>query len=213
MNQRATLRCRCGKVRGEALEIAPAKINRAICYCDDCQAYLHELGCTELLDRYGGTDIVQMAPALVRIEQGRDALQIVRLTRKGLYRMYAACCRTPLINAAGAHVPFVGVVVSALEPPAGYTTDALLGPAVGIFGKFAAGSPPDTHQTASPKTMVRAIRLLLSWWVRGKGKPSPLFDPQTKRPVIEPRVVSPERRAELASRVQQAVQMGAMAGT
>ena len=35
-------------------------VNRVVCYCDDCQAFLHYLKRADLLDAHGGTDIVQV---------------------------------------------------------------------------------------------------------------------------------------------------------
>jgi len=42
--------------------ISANTVNRVVCYCDDCQAFLHHLARKDLFDAYGGPDIVQIAP-------------------------------------------------------------------------------------------------------------------------------------------------------
>ena len=77
-------------------------VNRVICYCDDCQAFAHQLGRADLLDSNGGTDIVQVAPASPHIRQGQDKIAALRLSPKGLYRWHARCCNTPVGNTLSA---------------------------------------------------------------------------------------------------------------
>jgi len=105
--------CRCGAVRGRVA--GPGNANRVICYCDDCQAFAHHLGRTDLLDPQGGSDIVQLAPASFSLRQGHEHVAGVRLTPKGLYRWYASCCHTPLGNTVGPAIPFVGVPTYAFQ--------------------------------------------------------------------------------------------------
>ena len=38
------VRCRCGEVVGLVTNASPQKVNRVVCYCDDCQAFAHQLG-------------------------------------------------------------------------------------------------------------------------------------------------------------------------
>ena len=63
MSGQIEVRCRCGEVRGIVTDASPRTVNRVVCYCDDCQAYAHQLGRADLLNAKGGSDIVQMAPA------------------------------------------------------------------------------------------------------------------------------------------------------
>src|SRR5437016_5861532 len=113
MNEETRLRCSCGEVQGYARNAGPGTVNRIVCYCDDCQAFLHHLGRTYLLDAHGGTDIVQLAPASLVFDRGTDRIIALRLGPKGLYRWYASCCRTPLGNTVGPTIPFVGIVAQA----------------------------------------------------------------------------------------------------
>src|SRR5262252_7536621 len=96
--QTAELECRCGKVKGRVTGASPEAANRVVCYCDDCQAFLHYLGRADLLDPHGGSDIVQVAPSSLSFERGSEQVVGMRLSPKGMYRWYAACCKTPLGN-------------------------------------------------------------------------------------------------------------------
>src|SRR5690606_7428174 len=109
MNQDLELRCRCGNVHGWLRDVSPRTVNRVVCYCDDCQAFLHHLGRNDLLDAQGGTDIVQVSPASFELDRGTENVMGVRLGPKGLYRWYAGCCKTPLGNMTTPSIPFVGI--------------------------------------------------------------------------------------------------------
>ena len=108
------LRCHCGAVRGEMdTERAYA---RATCYCKDCRAFARFLGVPGVLDASGGTDIVPVAPAAVRITAGGEHVVCMSLSPKGLLRWYAACCRTPLANTPR---PVVQFMVAVTDPRLG----------------------------------------------------------------------------------------------
>lgn len=172
---------------------------RVVCYCADCQAFARFLGVPGVTDQWGGTDIFQMAPSLVRITGGAEALSCVRLSEKGMYRWYCGGCKTPVGNNMGPRVPFVGIVHSFMDhESAGRSRDEALGTPVGYTGtKSAAASLPSAIRAASPlKVIARSMKLLGTWWLTGAGAPSPFFDEKTRAPVTTPRVLSPhERRA------------------
>src|SRR5262244_3439281 len=119
MSTRMEVHCRCGEVRGFVADASPNTVNRVMCYCDDCQAFVHHLGRADLLDAHGGTDIVQVAPASLVSHHGTERIVGLRLAPKGLYRWYASCCKTPLGNTVGPAIPFVGIVAQAFEGAAG----------------------------------------------------------------------------------------------
>ncbi len=157
---------------------SPKAVNRIVCYCDDCQAFAHHLGRADLLDESGGTDIVQVAPASVRIERGDEHVVGVRLGPKGLYRFYAECCKTPLGNTVSPVIPFLGIVAQAFESP-----DAQFGkPTAAILGKYAVGGPPEGSTGLNLRFIGRVVRKLLFWKLRGRGWPHPYFDRATGRP-------------------------------
>jgi hypothetical protein len=181
-----TLRCRCGKVEGHVTNASPRAVNRVVCYCDDCQAFLHHLGQADLMDGSGGTDIVQVAPAALAFPKGAEHIAGVRLTPKGLYRWYAACCKTPLGNTLGPGLPFVGLVARVFEPGAG-GVDLFGKPVGGILGKFAIGEPPAGSTGLNLRLIARALGNVARWRLSGKTWPHPFFDRATlapARPVV-----------------------------
>src|SRR5262245_55678597 len=95
MGRQVEVRCRCGQVGGVVTDPSPHTVNRMVCYCDDCQAYAHQIGRADLLNDRGGSDVIQIAPAALRFTKGQDRIEGLRLTPKGLYRWYAKCCNTP----------------------------------------------------------------------------------------------------------------------
>jgi len=197
MNASAELRCRCGEVRAMVKNPSPRTVNRVICYCDDCQAYAHQLGRNDLLDSHGGTDIVQVAPASLAFVQGQDKIAGVRLSPKGLYRWYARCCNTPVGNMVSPSIPFVGLVTQCFASER-QDPDQLFGRPVGaILGKFAVGDVPKQVQGVSFVLILRTLRLILSWRLGGKTWPHPFFDRTTRQPRYPVMVLTREQRETL----------------
>jgi len=182
MSRDVELHCRCGEVRGQVRDASPQNVTRAICYCDDCQAYLHHLGRSDLLDAHGGTDIVQVAPAMLTFDRGAESIVGLRLSPKGLYRWYASCCKTPLGNTLTPAVPFIGIVVQAFEG-AGTRPDDVFGrPRGKMMGKYAVGTPPEGSTKLNLRLIARALRVVIGWRLRGKSWPHPFFDRETRVP-------------------------------
>ena len=115
MAKEVQVRCRCGEVVGVVTNASPQKVNRVICYCDDCQAFAHQLGRADLLNAQGGSDIVQVAPASLTFTKGQNRIAGVRLTPKGLFRWHTTCCNTPVGNTLGPAIPFVGLVAQTFD--------------------------------------------------------------------------------------------------
>jgi hypothetical protein len=187
------LGCRCGEVKGRVVNAAPHTVNRVICYCDDCQAFLHHLGRAELLDEHGGSDIVQVAPATLSFHAGADRIAGVRLSPKGLYRWYASCCKTPMGNTVGPGLPFVGIGANVFQAP-----DEVFGKPIGGFlGKFAIGTPPPGATGLNLGLIARALRIMLGWKLRGRTWPHPFFDRETRAPRPPVTTLSREERDAL----------------
>ena len=201
MSTQIELRCRCGAVRGTVDDVDRTTVNHGTCYCTDCRAFALFLNRPDILNAKGGTDIVQTAPRRVRFTQGQDQLRCMRLSEKGLLRWYSACCNTPMGNMLSPRIPFVGLPRTSLEDGiarSGHTADELLGKPDPIYAREASGGPlPGAHPTAPPRVALRAIALMLGWWIRGLGKPSPYFDPATGEPRVTPKVLSVAEREQL----------------
>lgn len=201
------IRCTCGALQGVAHAVSARAGNHVVCHCDDCQAFAHFLGrAGDVLDAHGGTEIFQMSQANLAIDAGADRLACMRLTPRGLLRWYAGCCNTPIGNTLPtSKLPFVGVVhVCIQKPPGDGSLEAELGPIqLRAFRKFAkgdtAGIPAD--RTPLPLVALRFAGLMLKWKLRGDSKRSLFFD-RNDQPVVPPRVLSAEERAELRRNVE-----------
>ncbi|MEJ1934546.1 DUF6151 family protein [Nostoc sp. NIES-2111] len=194
---KATFACHCGAVRGTVGSTGPGAVNRVVCYCDDCQAFAHWLGRSDLLDQSGGSDIVQLAPASMAFTDGETNVAGIRLSPRGLFRFYTSCCHTPVGNMVGTGIPFVGVVAQAFFAEK-QNPDSLFGPPIGaIKGEYAVGTPPAGSKGMPFGLMARAILKVLSWRMTGRAWPHPFFDRSTGKPNFPVTVVAPEDREQL----------------
>jgi hypothetical protein len=200
------LQCTCGHLTGRLLDPTPRTGTRLVCMCDDCQTYAHFLERPdELLDRNGGTEVYQSAPARVRFGSGTDQLRCLRQSPKGLMRWYAACCNTPVVNGlASARWPFASV----LEPFYRCNDEEVLDRAFGPVrartqARFGYGQlPPDAHARAPLGVTLHATRVLARSWLAGEHDPNPFFQ-QSGAPVVEPRVLSADERQRLRVAAEQ----------
>jgi hypothetical protein len=187
------VRCSCGRVRGIAKDVGPRTVNRAVCYCHDCRAYVHWLERDDLLDARGGTEIIQLARARLEIADGADQLRCVRLSPRGLHRWYAQCCRAPLGNTIP-WLPFVGVARSAFDLPAADDA-ATFGQLMASQVTSAVGGRP-TGAGLTVRGIAHVISLLATWAVRGLGHPTPFVD-RANRPTVTPQVLTASERDKL----------------
>ena len=127
-----------------------------------------------VLDDQGGTEVIQFSPRKFRFTGGEEHLGCLRQTKKGALRWYAKCCNTPIANTAGStKLPFVGVVRRAVTAPEGAALDRAVGPV-----RARIYLPPEMKQGVNWREkgmMLRILRLLLFWKLRGDGKRSPFF--------------------------------------
>jgi Family of unknown function (DUF6151) len=197
MSADVSLRCRCGRVRGVAMDVSPSGGFRFVCYCKDCQAFARFLERTDVLDPSGGTDIFQMPPGRVKLTAGTDVMRCLRLSNKVL-RWYADCCRTPIANtAAGPRFPVSAVIHSFMDHEADKRSrDEALGPPLcRIFERSALGPlPPNAPPPASIRVFALRASKILDWWVRGLGQPTPFFDDRTRAPRAVPYVLTRSER-------------------
>src|SRR5215475_11918108 len=151
------LRCRCGRVRGVAKEVAPDTGFRFVCYCRDCQAFARFLERPDVLDTAGGTDIFHMPTGRVKLTAGTDAVSCLQFSSK-VFRWHTDCCRTPIGNTAGPRFPVVGLIHSFMSHDAdGRSRDEVLGaPLCRIFERSAVGPlPPNAPPPHSLRLVAR----------------------------------------------------------
>lgn len=192
--------CECGAVQGTIAESDKPKGRRLACYCQDCQTFAHYLGKGEsILDPEGGTDIYQVAPSQLTIQQGTEKLRCVRLSPKGLFRWYAECCNTPIGNTVSASIPFMGVVHNFFQTPP--SLDQTLGPvSMFIQTKTAKNkvSGENVYETMPPTLMIKTIGKLIYRSVTGQGKPNPFFNDKSD-PIVAPIILTKEQRHKFSN--------------
>lgn len=171
---------------------------RGTCYCRDCQAYARFLGESDLMDAQGGTDIVPMSPAGVRITDGLDNVACMSLSEKGVLRWYASCCRTPLGNTPREpKLAYVGMVTSCFDA-APDRIDAALGPRDRIvLNADSATGPVRSTPFAFFAGGLRILGNMLA--ARIRRQPPTLFFEPDGRPIRTPQVLTAEQRGELGA--------------
>lgn len=199
MPKEMELRCRCGEVVGRVENASPQKVNRVVCYCDDCQAFAHQLGRADLLNAQGGTDIIQVAPAALTFVKGQQHIAGLRLSPKGLFRFHTTCCNTPVGNTLSPAIPFVGIVAQVFDGNS-KAVDGVFGAPIGaILGKYAIGKPPADSTGINLPVLLRAITKVLGWRLRGRAWPNPFFQPKTREPAYPIAVLAEAQRETLRS--------------
>lgn len=188
-------RCRCGTLQGE---IEPGDVYaRATCYCRDCQAFARALGrADDVLDPQGGTEILAMLPAGIRLTAGGTQLACLSLGPKGLLRWHSACCDTPIANTLrDPKTPYVGVLAASV-PGGPEVLDDEVGPS---RIALSTGSALGQVKATPLRTGVGVLRIMwgmLRARLRGRHRDNQFFQPGTGQPVAKPRVLTREERAQ-----------------
>ncbi len=180
------LKCKCGAVQGEAINVTSRNGNRVVCCCADCQAFAEYLGKEDVtLDAFGGTDVYQTSMAQVKIHNGKKNLQSMRLSKKGLLRWYTSCCNTPVGNTINAKTPLIGIIHTFMDiKDRGVTLGNVR---AHVQTQHAKGVPNYTshHPQFSLGIKLLIIQKLILWKIQGKHKPTVFFNDEG-RPLKEP---------------------------
>lgn len=197
------LQCRCGTIKGSIEH--PYNANRAVCYCNDCQAFAHFLGRQDdVLDERGGSDVIQVLPRLITLTAGVEALACMRLTPKGLLRWYAGCCQTPIGNTlATPKLSYIGLLHNCVEG-AGESLDSAFGPVRTWANTHSAKGDPKPVSRGLGSTVAWFLRTALKARLNGDYKKTPFFRADTGLPIVTPRILSSAERAALMSSVRSA---------
>ena len=183
------MRCTCGAVRGE---LDPRAVYaRVICYCRDCRAFARALDRPDVLDTAGGTDIITMRPAGLRLLQGRDQVACLSLSPKGPLRWHTACCNTPIGNTArNPAFPYVGVPTAGLRA-AGVDTASVFGsrPMVMHAGSATTRVPRTPIRTGAGIARIGCGVLVAKL---SRQRAHPFFE--HGRPLAEPRILTLQER-------------------
>ncbi len=187
-----SLSCQCGSIKGTAQTVTKSSSIRVVCYCSDCQAFAVEIGAEGcVLNEHGGTEILQVAPALVHFTQGEEHIACLRFGEAGTFRWYAECCNTPIGNTTQPSFPFIGLNHAFIETDLASKT-ADIGPVRWhIQTQHAADSwPEDQKRIGFPTRLTLSVMSkVLGWKIRGLSRPNPLFT-EAGHPRVQPRLVA-----------------------
>ena len=194
-NAAAEISCECGGIGGN---LNLSETGRLVCcYCRDCQAFAHFLGRADsILDRQGGTLIVQSEPRLLTLTHGTDKLACIRLTDKGLLRWHASCCNTAIGNTLpNIKAAFVGVIHDCIRMTPEQLTGRYGPVRVHVHTRSAIGTPKPKEQGLLP-TLLGISWQLLRARLTGTYRQTPFFDAATGNPVATPYILT---KAELGA--------------
>src|SRR3954471_8653457 len=156
------IQCECGKFRAELTNFPKSTPGRLVCYCDDCQSYLHYLKRADLLDVHGGTEIIPNYPADVKIVAGKELVKCTRVKPDGMFRFSTSCCNTPIANTQPGR-PWAGfhrrMFSKAVEDSLGPVKSS-------IMGKYAKSTPPTCaplHSEGNSSWESQALAVFCKW--------------------------------------------------
>lgn len=182
------IQCRCGQLRGI---LKPTASNRCVCYCADCQAFARSLAVADVLDEFGGTEIIQVPASQLVFTDGLSHLACLKLTEVGMLRWYAACCRTPIGNTpANRKVSFVGLIHSCLRAE-GQSLDASFGPVTMRCSVSSALGDEPPAAMGLFRGIAKVMGMIIGSRLSGAYLASPFFHAKTGAPIAVPRVLSP----------------------
>jgi hypothetical protein len=189
-------------VRGTLHDAAPKNGTRVTCYCRDCQAYEAFLGRTDdVLNDKGGSDIYQTVPHRFTLETGHEHLAAIRVTDGRLLRWYTRCCQSPLGSTPDTpDLPIMGLLTKPFLQQDADAAEKAFGKSKGALFPKEAWSPPLEDNASLPALIVAALARAFGTRLKAKGKEHPFFTAD-KTPRVEPRLLSPEERAEIDARL------------
>jgi len=181
--------CDCGKFKANMVALPRNTPGRLVCYCNDCQQFLKRINREELLDEYGGTEIIPAYPSEIEITQGKDQLKCYRLTENGAYRWATSCCNSPVANTKPGF-PWAGVFHCAYT---NQDTEALykLGEIRSrIYGRDAReGAPYSISNKIQIKDMLVVIPFIIKGKIFKKGHNSPFLGSTNSAPLCKPEIL------------------------
>ncbi|WP_281181494.1 DUF6151 family protein [Veronia pacifica] len=103
---------------------------------------------------------------------GQEHVHCVRLSPKGMYRWFTACCHTPLANSIPGF-PFVGVFDHVFNDKQALSNTA--GPVLGaVHTRRAVGPIPESMKERHELTLIAGtLKKLLRWKLHGLTHPNP----------------------------------------
>ncbi|SEW07965.1 hypothetical protein SAMN05444851_1273 [Aliiroseovarius sediminilitoris] len=177
------IQCDCGSFQAELANSPKNSPGRLVCYCDDCQAFAEMLERTDVLDEFGGTEVVPAYPSDITFIKGESNLCYSQVTQNGLYRFSTTCCNSPIVNTRP-NFPWAGIFHSAYTAA---DTQALkkFGEIRGrIRGTYAKGNPDfKVSDKIGARDMLTVLPFVVKGKLFGKHKGSPFFENDGATPI------------------------------
>jgi len=195
------LQCRCGTLKGYVSH--PDMAHRAVCYCNDCQAFAHFLERPDdaVLNELGGTEIVATLPRHVHFTQGLEALVCMSLSNHGLLRWYASCCNTPIGNTPrDVKISYVGLFHSCLVKRDPSLQDSF-GPVRMVLQTNSAKGQVKSTPVRNFVTLLQIMKFVLAARMTGNYKSNPFFVKDRGIPIKQPRVLTKDERTRVTNAV------------
>ena len=184
--------CDCGSFKARLKSFPKNTPGRLVCYCRDCQSFLHRIKRADVLNAFGGTEVIPAYPKEMELLSGAGNLKCYRLTPQGMYRWTAGCCNSPIANTRR-NFPWGGIFYTAYTA---HNPDALneLGDIkASIFGRDALQGAPGR---ISDKIVFREMLVVMPFVIKGKilkmHQASPFFESDGKVPISEPVILDGE---------------------
>lgn len=183
------IQCDCGKFKAELMNFKKSTPGRLVCYCDDCQVYLEKLNRKDLLDPYGGTEVIPVYPNEFKILEGEEFLKCNLLKEKGLNRWSVSCCNFPIANTLP-KFPWVGIPFKAYT---NYQSDSL--EKIGriksrVKGKYKTSAAPfKISDNVGFKDMWAVIPFISKGFLFKKFNQSPFFKDDLVTPIKNPELL------------------------
>lgn len=166
---------------GGALRIARGSGTPAVCHCDSCVRAQRHFGIKAT--QTDGVAVFQTTPDRFSIDRGAKHLALARLSPKGAFRWYAACCDTQLgVSSTTPKFSFFSPVQTILAE-----TQALGRARTHAFVPQPGGG---TKHTRLMPTIVALMARSVTALTSGRWKDTPFFDVASGAPVAEPVVLS-----------------------
>lgn len=180
------IQCDCGKFQALLKHFPKASPGRLVCYCDDCQSYAKKIGREDILDEFGGTEVIPAYPNDFVIQEGKEHLKCFKLSPKGLHRWTAACCNTPIVNTMP-KFPWLGIPRNVYTNADSNALAAFGKVRSRIKGKFKTGDAPfKISDDLGFMDALTVIPFIAKGFIFKKFSSSPFLKDDGKTPMSEP---------------------------
>ena len=181
--------CDCGAFRASLLSFPRNTPGRLVCYCRDCQTDLGRIGRSDILDKFGGTEVIPAYPGEVKIISGIDRLKCRRLTSAGLDRWVASCCNSPIVNTK-AGFPWAGFFRTAFSVESSDGLKALGEIRSRVHGRHAiAGAPSRMSRSIGFRDMLVVMPFIVKGKLLNKSRNSLFYGSDNVTPTCEPAIL------------------------